>query len=225
MEFICCCAGKTWRLQLWTHDPESTQWLSAAFEADDVPLPVARQVEPRLWVFEDPHRSLATDADPLIEVHLHWDGPHAEAWVTLEGQETRLDNRVFAVPDPELNGLVRVATPEETLDLALRWFIAHEHLGCREPEELVLWGRLTTATSYVVDDVAAWVSAGTPLPGIVQGMPGLAVFVARTGTFSGLQEALDSVQARYDPEFLGQGVYGEELVRMLLAVGRVDVPA
>ncbi|HQB43232.1 MAG TPA: hypothetical protein PLV85_06495 [Polyangiaceae bacterium] len=41
------------------------------------------------------------------------------------------------------------------------------------------------------------------------------------GTFSGLQEALDALEARYHPEILGQGVFRGEEPRWLMAVGRV----
>jgi hypothetical protein len=172
-------------------------------------------------LFESEDREHATDADPVIDVHFWQDGPHAEAWVTLDGLETRLDNRASPSPDPVLGDLVRVATPEETLELALRWFIAHEHLGCREPEELCMWGEMTTATAYVVNDVKGWLKAGTPLPGAATGTQGLAVFIARMGTFSDVQPAMDSIEARYHPEVMGQGVYSGDEPRLLLAVGRV----
>jgi hypothetical protein len=192
------------------------------FEAAGQALPAPRQVEPDLWLFEDAlHREHATAADPVLDVHLHRDGPHAEAWVTLDGLETRLDNRAAAVPYPALGDLVRVATPEEALELALRWFLAHEHLGCREPDELCMWGKLTTATAYVVGDVKGWLKTGTPLPGAAPGTTGLAVFLARMGTFSDVQAAMDSIEARYHPEVIGQGVYSGEEPRMLVAVGRI----
>ena len=222
MKFTCTCTGKSWRLRLTAHDPASTAWLPAMFEIAGQPLPAARQVEPGLWVFEDAaSRDRATDADPMIEVHLHQDGPHAEAWATLDGLETRLDNRAPAVPDPAVGELVGVATPNETLELALRWFIAHEHLGCREPEELCMWGKLTTATAYAVNDVKGWLKAGTPLPGAAPGTQGLALFIARMGTFSDVQAAMDRIEARYHPEVIGQGVYSGDDPRMLVAVGRV----
>lgn len=221
MEFTCHCTGKAWRLRLWAHDPVSARWLPTMFEAAGQPLPVARLVEPGLWLFEDAlHREHATDADPVIDVHLRQDGPHAEAWVTLDSLETRLDNQAGPGPDPIVGDLVRVATPEETLELALRWFIAHEHLGCREPEELCLWGKLTTATAYAVNDVKGWLTAGTPLPGA--GTPGLAVFIARMGTFSDVQAAMDCIEGRHHPEVIGQGVYGGDEPRMLVAVAQVN---
>ncbi len=127
-------------------------------------------------------------------------------------------------PDPAVGDLVRVATPEETLELGLRWFIAHEHLGCREPEELWMWGKLTTATAYAVDDVKSWLAAGTPLAGAAPGTLGLAVFIARMGTFSDVEASMDSIEATYHPEVLGQGVYSGDEPRMLVAVGRIVTP-
>jgi hypothetical protein len=222
MEFTCHCSGTSWRLRLTAHDAESARWLTAMFETAGQALPVPQRVEPLLWLFEDSlHREHATDADPLLDVHLRQDGPLAEAWVTLDGLETRLHNRASPSPDPVLGDLVRVATPEETLELAIRWFLAHEHLGCREPEELCMWGTLTTATAYVVDDVKGWLAARTPLPGVEPGTKGLAVFLARMGTFSDVQAAMDSIEARYHPEVIGQGVYGGDEPRMLVTVGRV----
>jgi hypothetical protein len=220
VEFTCHCTGKAWRLRFWAHDAKSAEWLPAMFEIAVQPLPVARQVEPDLWLFESHHREHATDADPVIEVHLGQDGPHAEAWVTLDGLETRLDNR--AIADPAVGDLARVATADETLELALRWFLAHEHLGCREPEELYLWSKATVATAYAVDDVKGWLEAGTPLPGVQDGTLGLAVFIARMGTFSDVQAAMNSIEARYHPEVIGQGVYSGDDPRMLVAVGRTS---
>ncbi len=219
MEFTCTCTGKAWRLRLTAHDAESVRCLARMFDAAGQALPAPQQVEPEVWLFEDTLEH-AIDADPLLDVHLRQHGPHAESWVTLDGLETRLDNHAPPGPDPVIGDLVRVATPEETLELALRWFIAHEHLGCREPEELCMWGKLTQATAYAVDDVQGWLNAGTPLPGAEPGEPVLAVFIARMGTFSDVQAALDAVESRYHPEVLGQGVFGGELPRMLVAVGR-----
>lgn len=224
MQFSCHCTGKAWRLRLTAHDAESAQCLTSVFATAGQLLPAPRQVDPGLWLFESHDREYATDADPLLDVHLHQDGPHAEVWVTLDGLETRLDNRAPAVPDPLLGDLVRVATPEETLEVALRWFIAHEHLGCREPHELCMWGEMTTATAYAVDDAKKWLASGTPLPGATPGTMGLAVFLARMGTFSDLQAALDAIEARYHPEVIGQGVYSGNEPRMLVAVGRIVTP-
>lgn len=224
MEFTCHCSENSWRLRLTAHDAESGRWLTALFEAAGQLLPAPRQIDPGMWLFEDSlHREHATDADPLLDVHLGQDGPHAEAWVTLDGNETRLDNRAPASPDATVGDLVRVASVEETLELALRWFLAHEHLGCREPEELWAWGKLTQATAYVVDDVKGWLAAGTPLPGASPETPGLAVFLARMGTFSDVQAAMDSIEARYHPEVIGQGVFGGDEPRLLMAVGRVVI--
>jgi hypothetical protein len=221
MEFPCHCTGKAWRLRLTAHDLVSAKWLRARFEAAGRPLPSPRQVDPGQRLFEDQQREHATDADSLLDVHLHRDGPRAEAWVILDGLETRLDNHASASSDPEVVDLVRVATPEETLELALRWFIAHEHLGCREPEELCMWGELTTATAYAIDNVRGWLAAGTPLLGVQDGTLGLAVFIARVGTFSDVQAAMDSIDARYHPEVIRQGVYSGDKPRLLMAVGRL----
>lgn len=220
LEFTCHCTGKAWRVRLWAHDAKSAEWLPAMFEMATQPLPAAHQVEPDLWLFESHHREHATDASPVIDVHFRQDGPHVEAWVTLDGLETRVDNRV--IPDHAVGDLVRVATPDETLELALRWFLAHEHLGCREPEELCMWGKLTTATAYTVNDVKGWLAAGTPLPGVQAGTLGLAVFIARMGTFSDVQAAMDSIEAGYHPEVVGQGVYSGDQPRLLMAVGRTS---
>jgi hypothetical protein len=221
MEFICHCAAKAWRLRLMAHDLVSANWLPGMFDTSLQALPEAQHVSPDLWLFEDSLREFATDTDPVIEVHLRDDGLNSEARVTLDGLETRLDNRVPAPPDPAVGDLVRVATPEETLELGLRWFIAHEHLGCREPEELWMWGKMTTATAYAVDDVKSWLAAGAPLPGAAPGTLGLAVFIARMGTFSDVEASMDSIEARYHPEVLGQGVYSGDEPRMLVAVGRI----
>jgi len=210
-------------MRLTAHDAESARWLPLMFDDAGQHLPVPQRVERNLWLFEDKNWVNATDADPLLDVHFRQHGPDAEAWVTLDGLETRLDNRAPADPDPLLGDLVRVATPDETLELALRWFLAHEHLGCRDPEELWAWGKLTTATAYAVADVKGWLTAGTPLPGATAtGTPGLAVFLARMGTFSDVQAAMDGIEARYHPEVIGQGVYGGEEARMLVAVGQVN---
>ncbi len=223
MEFTCHCTGKAWRLRLTAHDAESARWLPTAFAAAEQPLPAPRQVEPEVWVFEDTlRREHATEADPVIEVHLHQDGTHAEAWATLADTETRLDNRAASNPEAVVGEHIRVASPEETLELALRWFLALEHLGCREPEELWAWGKLTEATAYAVDDVTGWLKAGTPLPGAEPAEPGLAVFIARMGTFADVQAAMDTIEARYHPEVIGQGVYGGDEPRMLVAVGRLN---
>ena len=42
------------------------------------------------------------------------------------------------------------------------------------------------------------------------------------GTFSDVQAALDAVESRYHPEVIGQGVYGGDEPRMLVAVGRLN---
>jgi hypothetical protein len=225
LEFLCYCLEKAWRLRLWTHDPGSTSWVDAKLKAvwEGFPhlTPDPRQVEPGLWLFESTCLEHATEADPLIEVHLRWDGPLAEASVTLDGKETRLDNRVDADPDPQVGDLLRVATQEETLELALRWFIALGHLGCREPEELALWGKLTTTTAFIVVDTKAWVEANTPLPDVAEGDDHLAVFVAFVGWSNLMERATNSVAARYQPACLGTGWYAEEPSRILISVGRV----
>ena len=219
MEYLCCCSDNAWRLRIWTHDSRSTKWLQSHFLEANWEIPEPLELEADVWLFENTAREIATDADPVIDVHLLWEGPRGKIWATLDGKETRLDNES---DDTGGNELMRVASAEETFELGLSWFIAMNHLGCREPNEMAFWSKLTVATAYVVDDIRRWVDAKTPLVEINKAKKSWGVFVAFVGTsLRDMNEAIDSINSCYEIPHSGAGAYVCNAARVMIADGRV----
>lgn len=121
---------------------------------------------------------------------------------------------------------MRVATVTETLEIAMRWMLAWEHLGCVLPTEIAFWFDRNEATAYVVDDVAGWLRAGAPLP-----LP--ANPAGKAGAFFGLEGAdirlsaqndiADVVNERHpllDAAYVGAYVTDRPGARALLAIPR-----
>lgn len=161
MELACVCLGKVWRVRKWTHDPVSTAWL----RGHDHELPAPRET-PDGTLFEGP-RELATDSDPLLEVHLRYCGSIAEAWAELGSRTVRLTNRPPGLPPSTVNRLrdrVRLASVEETFLLAERWFAAFDSIGCVNIEAEVFFEECVETTAYRVQDLEGWIADGTPLP-------------------------------------------------------------
>jgi len=161
MELACACLGKVWRVRKWTHDPVSTSWL----RGHDPVLPAPRET-PDGTLFEG-QRELATDSDPLLEVHLRCSGSIAEAWAELGGRRVQLTNRPPGLPPSTVNRLrdrVRLASVEDTFLLAERWFAAFDSIGCVNTEAEVFFAERVETTAYLVQDLEAWIADGTPLP-------------------------------------------------------------
>ena len=221
MEQLCICTGQRWRLLIMAHDPVSAAWLRA-FDAD---LPEPLEFQPETWAFESP-RQFATDADPLLDMHLRVHRHYASAWGSFDGRAARITNKPPRFSPEEINALgdfVRVATVEQTLEIAMRWLLAWGRLGCTVPTEIAFWFDRTRATAYVVADIAGWLQAGAPLPtprtpagpvGVFFGVEGADI---RLGMQNGIADVVDE-RHQLDAAHIGAYITDRPGARVLLAV-------
>ncbi len=178
MEIVSYCSGRAWRARLWTHDAASSEWVERQRDRD-LGAPCGKLRGATRWEAE---RSVATESDPLVEVHLRG-GTNAAGtagWATLGKERTS----VHAPPADARtqDARVRPAAAEEVLRLALCWFIGWRHTGCYHPDEQAFGHRRLDATAWVIDDVDPWLERGAALPDLSDPRDeSLAVFVAFEG--------------------------------------------
>ncbi len=164
MEIIDLCSGKRWRLRVIARGEEAMRWLRD-FEAAELPAPQRCEEGEAAcgpsWRFQEA-ACIATSADPLFEVEVALGADAARVQGRLGGKVVTLECHALAEHAPA--PCVRPATPQETLEVGMRWLLGVGHVGCTHPDEMCFWARAAQATAFVVDDVAAWLRAGTPLP-------------------------------------------------------------
>jgi hypothetical protein len=178
MEIVSYCSGRAWRVRLWTHDAASSEWVERLRDRD-LGVPRGKLRGATRWEAE---RSVATEADPLVEVHLRGgtNGSGTAAWATLGKERTSVHAPPADARTQE--AMIRPATPEEVLRLALCWFIGWRHLGCYHPDEQAFGHRRLDATAWVIDDVDPWLERGSALPDVSGPRDeSLAVFLAFEG--------------------------------------------
>jgi hypothetical protein len=222
MEQLCVCTGERWRVLIMAHEAVSAAWLKK-FDAD---LPEPLEFQPETWAFES-LRQFATDDDPLLDMHLLVRGHHARAWASFDGREARITNKAPLMLPEEINAfgdLVRVATLEETLEIAMRWLLAWGRLGCTIPTEIAFWFDRTAATAYVADNIEGWLGAGAPLPipkkpagqvGVFFGVEGADI---RMSMQNDIADAVNEHHPEVDAAHVGTYVTERAGARVLLAV-------
>jgi len=168
VRFISVCHGLAWHVRLHAQDPRSRDWLIGTFQQD----PWVRELPPPAtddhgrWLFEEP----AAEEDPgyrldgEIDIRFRCEGDIAEVIGFSSGRETTLTNRVTAGEFEARGGPVQIATVEQTLWTALRWFLNWQGLGCVHLGLMTFPGRCTRARAYHISDPSRWIDAGATLP-------------------------------------------------------------
>jgi hypothetical protein len=217
------------RVRLTAHGARSKEWL-CNFGGDRLPAPVG--LTARSWGFEGPRR-FAQDSDPLLELEVHVDGQRATVEASLQHRQCRLTNEPPGPLREALSAtgdLVRLASPEETVELAMRWFLAWDAVSGAAPTEMCFWFERTEATAFVATDLAAWLAAGgpVPLPAKLSGPVG-AFFGVETNDDRQLIDAmnngvLEKARHRLDAAYVGLFALARPAARVLLAVANSMPP-
>lgn len=228
MESVCVCSGHAWRVELRTDDADIREWIDRLrFDPDceeaDEPTWVRRE---GVWLLTRP-RQYATDEDPLVDVLVERRGTAgATITGTLGARTTVVSNTNGPAPSDagwSSGDHVRLASPQETVELALRWLLGWGHLGCVDLDDFAFWETRTVSTAYVVDDVERWRADRTPLP--FSGAGDDAAFVALDITsFALAREVFESAAQRAGPDGgVGGGIYGDDRARALVAVANGEL--
>lgn len=218
MRFVSVCHGLAWHVRLHAQDPRSRDWLICMFQQD----PWGRELPPPVtddhvcWLFEEPAAGEDPDywLDGEIDLRFRCEGDLAEVSGSSSGRETSLTNRVTARDVEAAGWPVQIATVEQTLCTALRWFLNWQGLGCVHLGLRAFPGQFTRARAYHISDPSKWIDAGAILPEQTPAEEVPVVFIGSTLQENALvviDEALAQVEHRIKNVEADGGVFTDEV--------------
>ena len=218
MRFVSVCHGLAWHIRLHAQDLRSRDWLIGMFQQDPWgrELPLLVTDDHGCWLFEEPAAGVDPDyrLDGEIDLRFRCEGDLAEVIGSSSGRETSLSNRVTARCVEAADGLVQIATVEQTLWIALRWFLNWQGLGCVHLGLRAFPGRCTCACAYHISDPSMWIDAGAVLPELIPAGEVPVVFIESTlqeNALVLLDEVLFGVEHRIKNVEADGGVFIDEV--------------